>query len=74
MDYKLEPPEPSKKEVWVERKVEEWFDLLYGEIGSSSFAEKTKVNLIDFVNEMKLEEVLIERAEKLFDREQDDYF
>ena len=74
MDYKLELPKPSKKELWVENKVEEWLDLLYDEIGNASFTNKTDVDLMDFISISKLEEVLIERAEKLFDREQDDYF
>lgn len=67
MDYMLEPPEPSKKETWVENKVEEWVDGVELFIDAEATGGKYGIDLYDFLNWDKLREALGERADELYE-------
>lgn len=64
MDWNLEPPTPSKREVWIEKKVDEWFAKMELFIDGK---EVKGVNLSSYLDVDKLSEALSRRADKLYD-------
>lgn len=66
MDYMLEPPEPSKKDEWVEKKVDEWLDSVELLIDEEATATLYPVNLYDYFDWDKLEIDLVKRAEEAY--------
>lgn len=67
MDYMLEPPEPSKKDEWVEKKVDEWVESVELFIDSEATATKHPIDLYDYFDWARLELDLVSRAEEAYD-------
>lgn len=67
MDYMLEPPEPSKKDEWVEKKVDEWVNSVELFIDSEATATKHPINLNDYFDFDKLMVDLVKRAEEAYE-------
>lgn len=67
MDYMLEPPEPSKKDEWVEKKVDEWVNSVELFIDSEATNTKYPIDLYDYFDWAGLELDLVNRAEEAYD-------
>lgn len=61
MDYRLEPPEPSREEIFIEYKVSEWLD------DPVSAIEELGLDLMDYIDWHKLENDLIAEAQAIID-------
>lgn len=67
MDYMLEPPEPSKKDEWVEKKVDEWVNSVELFIDSEATNTTYPIDLYDYFDWAGLELDLVKRAEEAYD-------
>lgn len=67
MDYMLEPPEPSKKDEWVEKKVDEWVNSVELFIDSEATNTKYPIDLNDYFDWDKLGVDLVKRAEEAYE-------
>lgn len=67
MDYMLEPPEPSKKDEWVEKKVDEWVESVELFIDSEATNTTYPIDLYDYFDWAGLELDLVKRAEEAYD-------
>lgn len=63
MDYRLEPDPPSGKEMWVEEKVNEWFEKMDLTVDGESL----EIALDLYIDFDKLEKELTVRAEQMYD-------
>lgn len=61
MDYRLEPPEPSREEIFIEYKVNEWLD------DPASAIEELGLDIMDYLDVDKLENDLIKEAQAIID-------
>lgn len=67
MDYMLELPEPSKKDEWVEKKVDEWVESVELFIDSEATNTTYPIDLYDYFDWAGLELDLVKRAEEAYD-------
>lgn len=63
LDYRLEPDQPSQKEMWVENKVNEWFEKMDLTVDGESL----EIALDLYIDFDKLEKELTARAEQMYE-------